>query len=166
MSDPTHVVDCIEAAQDAFEYVGRGRPDFEEDIVQDDDWKTQLTKACRYLESARVLRAEGGFNGAVIELSFGAIERTVEAYLLWNTDDTITEFRDHETVYDRAGERGLFEREIATELKDLYGRNRTEHYYGAYVPTQQKEDAMHALAEGVHEYVVDQIRVGGVCVCV
>lgn len=113
-----------------------------------------------------MLRADGGFNGAVIELSFGAIERTVEAYTLWNTDDTIEEYRDHETVYDRAGERGLFTRSTADALKDLYGRNRTEHYYGAYVPTRQKEDAMYTLAENIHEYVRDQVREGGVCVCI
>lgn len=166
MSDPAHITGLIENAQDAFEYIGQGRPDFEEGIDQDDDWKTQLTKACRYLESARVLRNQDGFNGAVIELSFGAIERSLEAYLLWNTNDSIKNYRDHEMVYDRVADRGLFDRDTASQLKDLYGRNRTEHYYGVYVPTQQKEEAMYALAENVHQYVSDQFRHHDTCICI
>lgn len=165
MSDPTRIVAGIERAQDAFEYSGLGTPAFEEEIDQESEWTIQLTKACRYLESARALRDTDGFNGAVIELSFGVIERTVEAYMLWNTDDSLDEYRDHERVYDRAAERGLFERETAENLKSLYAANRTEHYYGGYVPTQQKEDATFDLAESIHEYTGRQIREHGVCIC-
>ncbi len=165
MSDSTLVVKGIERAQDAFEYSGLGAPDFENAIDQQSEWTVQLTKACRYLESTRALRDADGFNGAVIELSFGAIERTVEAYMLWNTDDSLNEYRDHERIYDRAAERGLFERATAEDLKRLYAANRTEHYYGGYVPTQQKEDAMFALAERIHEYTEKQIRAHGVCIC-
>lgn len=165
MSDPNRIVAGIDDAEDAFEYVTRGTPDFETGISQGEEWKTQLTKGCRYLESTRMLRSQDGFNGAVVELSFGAIERTLEAYLLWDTADDLSQFHDHETVYDRAAERGLFERETARRLKELYGRNRTEHYYGGSVPTQQEADAMFELATDVHDFVADQIRVGGVCTC-
>jgi hypothetical protein len=68
-------------------------------------------------------------------------------------------------VYDRAAAVGLFTTETAAELEDLYSRNRTEHYYGGMVPTQQRDDAMYDLAESVHEFAVDQIRQGGVCSC-
>lgn len=165
MSDPSQIVAGIEAAQDAFEYRGRGAPEYEQDVSRESQWKTQLTKACRYLESARSLRATDGYNGAVVELCFAVVERSLEAYLLWNTDDDLSEYHDHETVYGRAAERGLFDAGTAEDLKRLYGRNRTEHYYGRLVPTQQKEDAMFSLADAVHEYVGDQVREGGVCTC-
>lgn len=165
MSDPARIIECVEHAEDAFEYVGQGEPDFEDSINQGEDWKKQLTKACRYLESVRVLRAEDGFNGAVVELCFGAVERTLEAYMIWNTDDTIEDYQDHEAVYNRAAEQGLFTRETAANLKEIYHDNRTDHYYGAFVPTQQKEDAMYDLAECIHHFVKDQIQEGSICVC-
>lgn len=165
MSDPSEITDNVEIAQDAFEYAGRGRPDFETGIDQDAEWKTQLTKACRYLDSVRVLREEDGYNGSVIELSYGAIERTLEAYLLWNSDDSIEDYRDHVAAYNRAAQQGLFERDTAEDIKGLYQDNRTGHYYGAQLPTQQKEDAMFQLAESIHMFVEDQIREGDICIC-
>lgn len=165
MSDPNELTAALATAEDAFDYVGRGMPDFEDPVSQEDDWRTQLTKACRYLEASRALGAADGYHGAVVELSFGAIERTLEAYLLDDTRDTLTDFQDHGEVYDRAAERGLLTRTTAEDLQALYESNRTEHYYGALVPTQQQEDALHALATEVHNYTVDRIRTGGVCVC-
>lgn len=164
-NDPNAVTDAIERAADAFEYRGRAAVEFEDGIVQETEWKTQLTKGCRYLEACRALRRNDGFDGAVVELSFGAVERTLEAYVLWDTDDSLADFRDHETVYDRAAQRGLFDRETTEALQDLYGANRTEHYYGGLVPTDEKADATYELAEAVHEYVADQIRSGFVCLC-
>lgn len=164
-SDPNRIVEAIERAEDGFEYSVVGRPDFEEGIDQDEDWKTQLTKACRNLEACRSLRRQDGFNGAVIELCFGAIERTFEGYLLWTTDDTLVDYMDHETVYDRVVDVGLLESETARSLKELYGANRTEHYYGGRIPTTEKEEAMYELAESIHEYTTGEIRGGRVCIC-
>jgi hypothetical protein len=124
-----------------------------------------LTKACRYLEACRSLRRADGFDGAVVELCFGAVERTLEAYVLQDTDDYLADFRNHEAVYDRATQRGLFEAETATALQDLHRANRTQHYYGGAVPTAEKADAMYELAEAVHRYVTEQIRTGSVCIC-
>ncbi|UWG49161.1 HEPN domain containing protein (plasmid) [Halanaeroarchaeum sp. HSR-CO] len=152
-------------AEDAFEYIGKGKPTFEDGIDQDEEWTTQLTKACKYLEACRTLRSQNGFNGAVIELSFSAIERSLEGYLLQDTKDSIADYLDHEFVYERAGARGLFTRDTAQKLKELYGTNRTEHYYGKLAPTQEKADAMFELAEGVHQHVTDQINNSGVCLC-
>lgn len=157
-NDPTAVTGAIDRATDAFEYRSRAPVEFEDGVEHDEEWQTQLTKGCRYLEACRVLRDNDGFNGAVVELCFGAIERTVEAYVLWDTDDDLRDFRDHVAVYDRAAERGLFDVDTAEGLQDLYGANRTEHYYGGAVPTAEKEDAMYELAERVHEYVAAQFR--------
>ncbi|MFW5919494.1 MAG: DNA-binding protein [Halanaeroarchaeum sp.] len=165
MSDPTHVTDALDSAEDAFEFVGHGVAEFENGIDGTADWKTQLTKACRYLEACRVLRSKDGFSGAVIELCFGAIERTLEAYLLWETGDDLDQYHDHEAMYDRVAERGLFSIDTAENLKQLYATNRTEHYYGGLVPTHQKESAMIELAEAIHRYVPEQISDEDVCRC-
>jgi hypothetical protein len=164
-SDPAAVRDALDRAQDAFEMVGRGRAEFEAGISDDDDWETQLTKACRLIEVIETLQAEGGYYTAVIEVSFGAVERSVEAYALAMTNDSLQDFQDHQFAYERAHEIGLFTRETAMAMKNLYGENRTESYYGGGRPTREQADAMADLATAVHEFSVSQIREGGVCIC-
>ena len=164
-SDPDSVLAALERAQDAFEMVGRGRTEFEDGISADADWETQLTKACRLLEVVDTLQAQDGYYTAVIEVCFGAIERSIEAYALSMTSDTLQEFQNHQFGYDRAHQIGLFERDTAEEMKALYSENRTESYYGGSRPTAEQADAMTELATAVHQFSVSQIREGGVCLC-
>jgi len=164
-SDPAAVLTALDRAQDAFEMVGRGRTAFEDGISADEDWKTQLTKACRLLEVVDTLQSQDGYYTAVIEVCFGAIERSIEAYALAMTNDTLQDFQDHQFSYERAHQIGLFERETAEAMKDLYSENRTESYYGGGRPTQQQAEAMTDLASAVHQFAVSQIREGGVCLC-
>lgn len=164
-SDPNAVLTALGRAQDAFEMVGRGQTEFEEGISADADWKTQLTKACRLLEVVETLQQQDGYYTAVIEICFGAIERSIEAYALSMTSDTLQDFQDHQFSYDRAHQIGLFERDTADEMKALYSDNRTESYYGGGRPTAEQADAMTELAIAVHEFSVSQIREGGVCLC-
>lgn len=164
-SDPGDVLDALERAQDAFEGVGFGIPEVEGGIAAGGGLKTQLTKACKLLEVVDVLRAENGYYTAVIELSFGAIERSIEAYLVRMAGHDVDDFRDHEQSYERADHSGLLEAETAEAMAELYRENRTESYYGGGRSTEPQADAMADLARGVHVYVVAQIREGGVCVC-
>ncbi len=164
-SDPAAVLTALDRAQDAFEMVGRGRTAFEDGISADEDWKTQLTKACRLLEVVDTLQSQDGYYTAVIEVCFGAIERSIEAYALAMTNDTLQDFRDHQFSYERAHQIGLFERETAEAMKDLYSENRTESYYGGGRPTQEQAEAMTNLANAVHQFAVNQIRKGSVCLC-
>ena len=60
-SDPASVLTTLDRAQDAFEMVGRGRTAFEDGISADEDWKTQLTKACRLLEVVKTLQSQDGY---------------------------------------------------------------------------------------------------------
>jgi hypothetical protein len=108
-SDPSEVVETLERAQDAFEERGSGIPDYEENIEGGGGWKTQLTKACRLIETPRDLREQNGHYTAVIELCFGAIERSIEAYAVAMTEDSVEDFQDHEYSYERAHQIGLFE---------------------------------------------------------
>lgn len=164
-NDPGEVLDALERAQDAFEGVGLGIPPVEDGIAEGGGWETQLTKGCTLLEVVDVLRVENGYYTAVIELSFGAIERSIEAYLVRMAGHDVEDFRDHEQSYVRADQSGLFEAETAEAMVELYRENRTESYYGGGRSTEPQADAMADLAHWVHEYVVDQIREGGVCVC-
>jgi len=163
--DPNAVLAALERARDAFEMVGRGRTEFEDGISAEADWETQLTKACRLLEVVDTLRAQDGYYTAVIEVCFGAIERSIEAYALSMTDDTLQDFQDHQFSYDRAHQIGLFERDTAEGMKALYSENRTESYYGGSRPTAEQAAAMTELATAVHQFSVSQIREGGVCLC-
>lgn len=98
-------------------------------------------------------------------MCFGAIERSVEAYAVAEGGDERDDFHDHTTCYDRATELGLLSRETTQDLRQLYDTNRTDNYYGGRRPTEQQADTMQELAHSGHEYVTDQIREGGVCVC-
>lgn len=164
-SDPNEILDALGRAQDAFDYRGRGRPTPEHGVESGGDWETQLTKACRLLEVIESIEEHNGHFTAIIELSFGAIERSIEAYAVAMSGDEVEEFRDHEFSYERAHQLGLFERETAEKMKNLYSENRTESYYGGGQPTDHQAEAMAELARSVHGFVVDQIREGGICIC-
>ena len=134
-------------------------------IASGGGWETQLTKACKLREVAEIIDKQNGHYTAIIELSFGAVERSIEAYAVAMTDDEVSDFRDHEYSYERAHQIGLFEEETATAMRDLYSENRNESYYGGGQPTDHQAAAMADLTGAVHTFVVDQIREGGMCIC-
>lgn len=163
-ADPNAIVDALERATDAFNEEGLGIPEYEAGIETDDDWSTQLTKGCRLLAVSDTITPRG-FHIATIELCFAAIERSIEAYALYVSDDELRDFHDHTYCYRRAAELGLLTEETADEIADLYGNNRTESYYGGRRPTAEQATAMTDLATEIHVFVADQIRDAGVCTC-
>lgn len=120
-----------------------------------------MPKACKLLEVVDVLRAENGYYTAVIELSFGA----TEASLVRMARHDVEDFRDHEQSYERTDQSDLFDAETVEAMVELHRENRTESYSGGGRSTEPQAEAMADLARGVNEYVVTQIREGGVCVC-
>lgn len=162
--DPQAITDALTAATDAFNEEGHGIPTREVGIDTDADRKTQLTKACRLLAAVDTL-SDHEFHTAMIELCFGATERSVEAYVLAEGGDELEDFYDHTTCYDRATDLGLLSDTTTRDLRRLYDTNRTDSYYGGRRPTDRQADTLQQLARSIHEYVTDQIREGGVCVC-
>ena len=79
--DPKAITDALEAAIDAFNEAGHGVPAYEDGVDTADDWKTQLTKGCKLLRAVAETEGEG-HHTATIELCFGAIERSLEAFAL------------------------------------------------------------------------------------
>ena len=163
-SDPQAITDALAATIDAFNEEGFGIPTREDGIDSDANWRTQLTKACQLLAAIDHTSGEG-FYTATIELSFGATERSVEAYALAEGGDELDDFHDHTTCYDRATALGLLSETTTQDLRELYNTNRTDSYYGGKRPTERQAETMQQLARSVHEYVTDQIREGGICVC-
>lgn len=163
--DPTALRNAIDMAEDAFDLVGHGSPVYEEHICRDSAWQTQLQKACRLLDASRTLRANDGYYTSVIEMSFAAIERTLEFYCLYASGNEITYFQDHATVYDRIVALGLYTEDTAARMRLLYGDNRTGQYYGSEVSTRRQATAMFELASVVHEQTVNQTRQTRDCCC-
>lgn len=164
-SDPGDVLEALERTQDAFEGVGLGIPEVEKGIEEGGGWETQLTKACKLLEVVDVLREQNGYYTAIIELCFGTIERSIEAYAVAMAGNEVDDFQDHEYCYERTHEVGLFEEVTAMDMKNLYSENRTESYYGGGRPTEPQAEAMSEVAQSVHDFAVSQIREGDVCIC-
>ena len=104
-SDPGALSDRVETAQERFQYrqgaVEAGLGDPGSDAVG------QPRKACRLLAAARSLRAANGYHTAVVELSFGLIERSFEFFILALSTDTIQDSDDHMYAYQRAFELGV-----------------------------------------------------------
>lgn len=74
----------------------------------------QLRKACRLLDACRLLRDLNCYHTSVIEMSFAAIERTLEFYALATSNDAVDDFReDHDRAYDRSADLGLLRDETA-----------------------------------------------------
>lgn len=164
-NDPNAITDGIADARDAFDHTGFGQPTFEAGIDSEEDWTTQLTKACQLIDGARTIRNHNGHYTAVIELCFGAIERSLEAWLLSETGDEMNDLTDHEYVYERVDQQGLFSDATGSGLAELYAENRTQSYYANRTPTREQADAMTELAEAVHEHIVDEIDEKNYCTC-
>lgn len=163
MSDPRPIVEALEEAQDAFDNVFYRDAGFEDGINADEDWKVQLTKGCRLLEAARELEEE--HYTATVELSFGVMERSLQAYALVAGGDELQDFDDHTHCYDRASSLGLLSRGLCDDLREFYSENRVESYYGGGQPTNRQAESVVTLASEIHCHATKQIRTGGVCNC-
>lgn len=162
--DPSRVVDALHEVEKAFAGY-RPHPSYETGLDPNDPETTQLRKACRLLEACRTLRANNGYYTSVIEMSFAAIERTLEWYALVQSTDTVHDFQSHRRAYDRAAELGLFSQSLCDALHQLYEDNRSAAYYRDTVATEGQAERLFSLAVRVHEYTVRHLRCAHECRC-
>ena len=165
--EPADLGEAVARAEDAFG--GQlGRPNYEEGLDHNDHDADviQLRKACRLLDACRLLRDHDGYHTSVIEMSFAAIERTLEFYALAASNDTIDDFREgHDRAYDRGAALGLVSEETARRLKQLYRDNRAAAYYRETVAAAQQAEAMFDLAVLIHDHVKEFARRSHECRC-
>ncbi len=162
-SDPAVLVERVEAAQKRFEH---GRGSVEAGLADpDSDAVGQLRKACRLLAAARTLQTENGYHTAVVELSFGAIERSFEFFVLALSTDTVRDFMDHTYAYQRAFELGVISDLLRDDYQSLYREFRSESYYGDRQVRADEAAAMFDLAVDTHEFLRDHPSDHYNCLC-
>jgi len=160
--DGTPVDDALAAAVTAFERppesVETGLRGIEE------PGRLQHRKACRLLAAGDRLLADGYYT-VVVEVGFGAVERSIQHYLYRVDATTRDDYLSHERVYERGREAGLYDREFEETLTYLWPTNRSRTYYREGVGTETRARRMLALAAGVHEHVVGLAGREHDCVC-
>jgi hypothetical protein len=161
--DPSVISDGVGDARNAFQYGdGNVEDGFDDDLT---DAEIQLRKACRLLAAGGVLRETGGYHTAVVELSFGVIERSFEFYALAMSADALQDFSDHTAVYDRAFELGVVSGDLCEDIKALYDENRTASYYGDRSVDSAESQAMYSLARETHQFLRDHPPDHFDCIC-
>jgi hypothetical protein len=161
--DDGRVVTALEDAERRFRDVRGQTHEAELDPTQ--PALTQLRKACRLLDACRVLRTHDGYHTSVIELSFGAIERTIQFYILDSTNDTLQEYQSHEAVYERGAELNLYSTAVRDQLLQLWRENRSATYYRNTVATAEQADAMFTLVVELHRSVRERAQQAHECRC-
>lgn len=164
--DGSYVETALEDALRRFQHPERQQ--VEQDLeTNGDEALVQLRKACRLLEAVRTLRAHNGYATSVIELSFSAIERSLQFYLVFRGGYDSTEFFDHETVYTAGAERSvnIYSDELAERFRTLWAQNRSALYYRGTLATHEQAAAMFVLAESVHRWILEFASLTHECRC-
>lgn len=98
-------------------------------------------------------------------MSFAAIERTLEWYVLVQSTDSVSDFHSHRYAYDRTGDLGVFSRALCDDLYQLHQDNRSAAYYRETVATAAQADAMYDLAVSIHTFVLAHLQREHMCKC-
>ena len=160
--DNSDVEDLLDEAQTLFERPGTG---FEEGLDVNDPTLLQLRKACRLIDAAQFLEKEDGYYTVIIEASFAAIERSIQFYLLDTGLIHEDEYVNHEQVYQRGEDAGLYSREFADKLMNLWRNNRSETYYREGIATEDRAEKMLELAEAIHGHILQLAGENHECIC-
>lgn len=165
--DPSEVLTALERAEGSFGGSTTGASGYEANLDPEanDPPVIQLRKACRLLDACRTLRKHDGYHTSVIEMSFAAIERSLEFYVLSASNDSAADFQDHERAYDRAAELNVVSENTAVRLKTLYTNNRSAAYYRETVATDEQAETMFSLASCIHDHVANFAQLTHECRC-
>jgi len=115
----------------------------------EDSATLQLRKACRLLDAASFLLERNGHFTVIIEASFVAIERMIQFYV--EEKNYHVPGQRHTEVYELAVQAGLFSRDIADRLEELWRENRSESYYRTGIAGEYRARTVHRLAATLHE---------------
>ena len=166
--DPMAILDGLDRVEDAFGGFTHGQPTYEAflDPGRSDPAIIQLRKACRLLDTCRLLRDRNGYYTSVVEMSFAAIERSLEGYALYVSNDSIDDFRaGHERAYERAAELGALSPKSTARLKDVFVENRSASYYRDTIANERQSAALFTLAVRIHEHIYQFAGLSHECRC-
>ncbi|MGM0510711.1 MAG: DNA-binding protein [Thermoplasmatota archaeon] len=164
VNDPKAVTNALQEAEEAFSSYSRDS-ELEEGLDPSFQVKTQHHKACRLIKACRTLRSNNGYYTSVMEMSFAAIERSLEWYVLAQSNDQVGNFQTHRYAYDRAAELGLFSQSLCDDLYQIYRENRSAAYYRDTVATKEQADKLYHLAIAVHEFISNHLQASHECIC-
>ncbi len=71
----------------------------------------------------------------------------------------------HPGVYREAASAGIFSESTANDLADLWRDHRAKTYYQDGLAAADRAEAMYALAQEVHEFVLGRSSQGHECLC-
>lgn len=162
------VVDALERAEQLLEDSETGPA---QDSLSwqraDDDADIQLGKACAMLGTCRQLRQGTNNYVSIVELSFNAIERSFQFYLIEMTAAESADYRNHEDVFGDIAARNVFsDEEVASRIEVFRSEHRSRFYYDIDRPGRDFAMAMHDLAENIHQYLVEFGDAQSRCSCV
>ncbi|QSX01015.1 hypothetical protein [Haloterrigena alkaliphila] len=122
----------------------------------------QLRKACRLLDAAGFLLDRNGHFTVIIESSFVAIERSIQFYVEEKGYDVAGQ--RHTEVYELGVRAGLFSRDVAERLEELWIENRSESYYRTGVAGEYRARTIYEFAAQLHDEIVQLTRTRD-CLC-
>ena len=122
----------------------------------------QLRKSCRLLDAAGFLLDRNGHFTVIIESSFVAIERSIQFYVEEKGYDVAGQ--RHTEVYELGVRAGLFSRDVADRLEELWRENRSESYYRTGVAGECRARTIYELAVQLHDEIVQLTRTRD-CLC-
>jgi len=130
------------------------------------DADVQLGKACAMLGTCRQLRRGTNNHVSVVELSFNAIERSFQFYLVDQTAAQSADYRAHEQVFEDIEGRGVFsDTGIPGRIDSFRSEHRARIYYDVDRSGRDLAAGMHELAEAVHAHVVEFADAHSRCGC-
>jgi hypothetical protein len=161
------VVDALERAEQLLEDGDTGPT---QDSLSwqraDNDADIQLGKACATLGTCRQLRHGTNNYVSIVELSFNAIERSFQFYLVEMTAAKSADYRTHEDVFADIAARNVFsDDDIASRIDAFRSEHRSRFYYDIDRPGRDFAMALHDLAEQIHQYLVEFADAHSRCNC-
>lgn len=130
------------------------------------DADIQLGKACAMLGTCRQLRDGTNNYVSIVELSFNAIERSLQFYLVEMTAAESADFHDHSDVFEEIEARNVFsDTAVAARIEALRSRHRARYYYDIDRPGRDFATAMHDIAEEIHQFIVELADAQSRCNC-
>ena len=130
------------------------------------DADIQLGKACAMLGTCRQLRQGTNNYVSIVELSFNAIERSFQFYLVKMTAAESADFINHEDVFDDIAARNVFsDEDVASRIDAFRSEHRSRFCYDIDRPGRDFPMVLYELAEEIHQYLVEFADAHSRCNC-